>query len=172
MLHRTKRIVAGLATSLAALGVAIGSGATFNSQSANASNTFTSGTLTQTNSKNGVAILTGANMKPGDVKTGDVTIKNTGTLAGTFTLTETSAANAFGAGDLHLKIEDVTNASAPTQVYYGDLGSVNANGISLGSFASGEQHTYRFTVTLDQNAPNSDQGKAATADYVWTAVQS
>lgn len=170
MFNRHKRITAGLATALAALGIAVGSGATFNSQTANPSNTFTAGTLTHTNSKNGVAIVTGANMKPGDVKTGEVTITNTGSLAGVFTLKESNASNAFAAGSLHLKIEDVTGAT-PTQVYYGDLGSVASAGLSLGTYASLEARTYRFTVTLDQNAGNGDQGKTASADYVWTAVQ-
>jgi len=165
------RIIAGLATALAATGVAVGSGATFTSQTANPANTFTSGTLTQTNSKAGASILTGSNMKPGDVKTGEVTIKNTGSIAGDFKLSEKNAANAFNAGSLKLKIEDVSTAT-PTQVYSGDLGGVAGAGIALGSYAAGEQHTYKFTVTLDQNAPNTDQGKSATADYQWDAVQS
>jgi hypothetical protein len=166
-----KRIIAGLATALAATGVAVGSGATFTSQTANPSNTFSSGTLTQTNSKSGVAITTGTNMKPGDVKTGEVTIKNTGSIAGDFKLSEKNAANAFGAGSLKLKVEDVTT-STPSQVYSGDLGGVAGAGIALGSFAAGEAHTYRFTVTLDQNAPNADQNKSASADYQWDSTQS
>lgn len=164
------RIVAGLATALAALGVAVGSGASFSSQTANPSNTFSSGTFTHTNSKNGVAIVTGSNMKPGEVKTGEVTITNTGSLAGTFKLTESNAINGFAAGNLKLKIEDVT-AATPVQVYSGDLGAVTAGGISVGTYAAGEAHTYRFTVTFDQNAPNADQAKSASADYTWTAVQ-
>jgi hypothetical protein len=164
-----KRIIAGLATALAAVGVAVGSGATFTSATANPTNTFTSGTFTHTNSKNGAAITTGSNMKPGDIKTGDVTITNTGSIAGNFTLTEANATNGFGAGDLHLNVQDITTPASPTTVYNGDLGS--AGSIALGNYPAGAAHTYRFTVTLDQNAPNSDQGKSATADYRWTAVQ-
>lgn len=171
MFKQPKRTLAGLATVLAATGVVAGSGATFSSQSANPSNTFASGTLTQSNSKSGTSIVTGANMKPGDVKTGEVTIKNTGSIAGDFKLAETNDTNGFNAGSLNLKIEDVSGAT-PSTVYNGDLGSVSASGISLGSFAAGEAHTYRFTVTLVSSAPNSDQGKSATADYEWTAVQS
>lgn len=169
-MHR-KRTLAGLATILAAAGVAVGSGATFSSESATAANTFTSGTLTQANNKAGAAIVTGANMKPGDVKTGEVTITNTGSLAGTFKLSETGVSNTFGADSLHLVIQDVTGGTAST-VFNGDLGELPAAGIALGSFADGEARTYRFTVTLDQNAPNADQGKTASASYRWDAVQS
>ena len=87
--------IAGLATVLAALGVAVGSGATFSAQTANPSNKFTAGTLTHTNSKNGVAIVTGSNLKPGDVRTGETTITNTGSLAGTFQLSEVGDTNGF-----------------------------------------------------------------------------
>lgn len=170
-MFRHTRIVAGLATVLAALGVAVGSGASFSSQTANPTNTFVSGSFTHTNSKNGVAIVTGQNMKPGDVKTGDVTITNTGSLAGTFKLSESNASSTFTAGNLKLKIEDITGAT-PVQVYSGNFGAVPAAGIALGNFAAGEAHTYRYTVTFDQAADNTDQGKSASADYTWTAVQS
>ncbi|WP_205696921.1 TasA family protein [Conexibacter sp. SYSU D00693] len=164
LLSNPKRLLAALLTLLAAGGVAVGSGASFTSQTANPTNTFTSGTLLQSNSKNGVAIVTGANMKPGDVKTGEVTIKNTGTLAGDFKLSETNATNGFTAGSLNVKVEDVSTSTATT-VYNGDLGGLGAK--TLGSFAPNEAHTYRFTVTLAQAAPNADQGKSATADFVW-----
>lgn len=114
------------------------------------------------------AILTGSNMKPGDIQTGEVTIKNTGSIAGTFKLSEANVTNGFAAGDLHLKIEDTTAGGNP--IYNGDLGKAGA--ITLGSFADGEAHTYKFTVTLDTNAGDIDQGKSATADYEWNAVQS
>ena len=169
-MFRQKRSIAALATVVAAVGVAAGSGATFASHSANPSNTFASGIFTQSNSKDGASIVTGSNMKPGDVKTGEVTITNTGTLAGGFTVSETNASNSFNAGSMHLKIDDVTGGSA-VKVYDGDLGSVPAGGIALGDFAPDEAHTYRFTATLEQSAPNSDQGESASADYEWDAVQ-
>lgn len=163
------RTIAALATALAAAGVAVGTGANFSSHSANAANTFSSGTLIQSNSRSGASIVTGTNLKPGDVRTGEVTIANTGSLAGTFKLSETSASNAFGSGDMSLKIEDVSGSS-PVSVYAGDIGKVPATGIDLGSYAAGEAHTYRFTATFAQGSPNSDQGKSASATYEWDAV--
>jgi hypothetical protein len=168
MLSNHKRTVAGLATALVAVGVAVGSGATFSSATANPANTFSSGTFKHTNSKNGAAIVTGSKMVPGDSKTGTVTITNTGDVAGEFELAETNDSNGFAAGSLDLKIEDVTGAAK--DVYVGDLGSMAD--VDLGSFAAGEARTYKFTVTLDSSAGNADQGKNATADYEWTAVQS
>lgn len=162
--HRPRRTVAALATVLAAAGVAVGSGASFSSQTANPTNTFTSGTLTQTNSKNGVAIVTGANLKPGDVKTGEVTITNTGTLGGRFVLNEKNAVNGFQAGSLNLKIDDTTSN---TNLYNGDLDKVSASGIALGDFAVNGARTYKFTVTLSADAPNADQGKSASADFTF-----
>jgi spore coat-associated protein N len=164
-----KRALAALLTAVVAAGAAVGSGADFSSHSANPSNTFSSGTLLQSNSKSGVAVVTGSNLKPGDVRSGEVTIANTGSLAGTFKLSESNASNAFGAGDMTLKIDDVTGEKT-VSVYSGDLGKVPAGGIGLGSYAAGEAHTYRFTATFAKESPNSDQGKVAKADYEWDAV--
>lgn len=164
-----KRALAAVLTALVAVVAAVGSGADFSSHSANPANTFSSGSLLQSNSKSGVAIVTGANLKPGDVRSGEVTITNTGSLAGTFKLAEASASNGFGAGDMTLKVDDVTGAKA-LSVYSGDIGKVPAEGIGLGSYAAGEAHTYRFTATFSKEAPNSDQGKVAKADYEWDAV--
>ena len=168
MFSNHKRTIAGLATALVAVGVAVGSGATFNSASANPANTYSSGAFTHTNSKDGAAIVTGTKMMPGDTKTGTVTITNTGDAAGKFSLAETNDSNGFAAGSLDLKIEDVTGT--PAEVFSGDLGGVPST--DLGTFAAGEARTYKFTVTLDQTAGNTDQGKSATADYEWAAVSS
>ena len=164
-----KRILVGLGTALAAVSLAAGSGATFSSQTANPTNTFTSGTFAHTNSKNGASIVTGANLKPGESRSGEVTITNTGSLDGDFTLSEKNASNPFTAGNLQLLVVDKASGA---EVYRGELGKVAAGGISLGNFAAGAARTYVFTVTLKLEAPNADQGKTATADYQWDAVQS
>lgn len=164
-----KRAIVALLTALVAAVAAIGSGADFSSHSANPANTFSSGTLLQSNSKNGVAVVTGSNLKPGDVRSGEVTITNTGSLAGTFKLSESNASNGFGAGSMSLKIDDVTGQKS-VNVYSGDIGKFPAEGINLGSYPAGEARTYRFTATFNKEAPNSDQGKVAKADYEWDAV--
>lgn len=171
--HPRKTLV-GLTTVIAASAVAVGSGASFTSQTANPTNTFSSGILTQSNTKagentNGVSIVTGANLKPGDVRTGTVTIKNTGSIAGVFKLSEVNDSTTFGAGMLDLVIDDVTVPATPKNVFTGDFGSAGEK--ALGTFAADEARTYRFTVTFDANAGNAEFQKSATADYQWDAVQ-
>jgi len=169
LINNPKRSLVALVTVLVATAAAIGSGADFSSHSANPANTFSSGSLVQSNSKSGVAVVTGSNLKPGDVRSGEVTITNTGSLAGSFKLTESKASNGFGEGDMTLKIDDVSG-KAPVGIYSGDIGKVPACGIGLGSYAAGEARTYRFTTTFAQGSPNSDQGKGAAADYEWDAA--
>src|SRR3954453_2791204 len=83
-----KRTLATLALGLLAVATAVGSGADFTARTANPSNTFSAGTLSMENSKDGTAILNADNLKPGgDPKTGGVDIKNTGSIDGAFTLT-------------------------------------------------------------------------------------
>jgi spore coat-associated protein N len=168
LLASPRRLLSALVVLLAATGVAVGSGATFSSRTANAANTFTSGTLLQSNSKDGTSVVTGSNLKPGEAKTGEVTIKNTGTLAGDFVLTESGVQNPFTAGALSVKVDDVTDAAAPKNVYTGDMGGLAKK--SLGAFAVGEARTYRFSVTLSKDAGNADQAKTATANYEWDAT--
>ncbi|MGX6447512.1 TasA family protein [Patulibacter sp. S7RM1-6] len=168
LLSRPRRLIATLALVLAAAGVAVGSGATFTSHTANAANTFTSGTLLHSNSKAGAALITGEGLKPGDSRTGEVTIKNTGSLAGDFTVSESNASSTFTPGSLIAKVEDVTDAAQPKTLYEGAPGAFGSK--QLGSFAAGESRTYRITVTLSASAPNADQGKNASADLEWNAT--
>jgi len=159
-----KRVIGGLATALAAAGIAVGSGASFTSQTASAANVFSSGTMSQTNSRDGAAIATKGNMKPGDVQTGQVKIKNTGTVASAFKLSEVSDSSTFTAGNLQLVIKD-----GATTIYSGDFGALNAP-IALGEYAAGEERTYDFTVTFAQSAGNEDEDKTASATYQWDQV--
>ena len=76
-----RKVLVPLTTVLVAGAVAVGSGATFTSTTDNTISSVTSGTLTHTNSKDRAAIFNlPANLKPGDVVNGTVTITNTGSL--------------------------------------------------------------------------------------------
>lgn len=170
-----RKILVPLATVLAASAVAVGSGATFTSQTGNTISAVTAGTLAQTNSKAGQAIFDLSNVKPGDVVNGSLTLTNTGSLPANFSLTESSSVNGFGnnqaggASDLSLTI---TNTTKGVQVFTGSFGDlVDGTPVSLGHWAAGEANVYRFSVTLAQDAPNADQGKTASAVYTWDAVQ-
>lgn len=171
---RTKKILVPLATLTVAGAIAVGSGATFTSTSGNTISAVTSGSLTQTNSKDNAAIFNLTNMKPGDTVIGAVTITNTGTLPAKFSLTETLSANGFGdktTGDNYLKLA-ITNVTTNTPVWSGNFGAlVDGTANPLGEFAAGAANTYRFTVTLDAAAGNSEQGKSANATFRWDATQ-
>src|ERR1700733_372748 len=111
----------------AALGV--GSGANFNSTSANPSNVFSAGTISHSNSKAGAAILTASNLVPGNTATGTVDIKNTGSATGTFTLTHLAPVDTPTSPGLSKKLTltimdlgdptCVTGCPAAVQVYTG-----------------------------------------------------
>ena len=164
-----KKVLVPLTVLLAAGTLAVGSGATFSSETSNTISTVTSGTLLHTNSKNGAEIFNLGNVKPGDTLNGTVTITNTGTLPATFSLTETSSTNGFSGEYLKLAIKNTTTG---VTVYDGTFGGlVDGSKTSLGDVAAGAANVYTFTVTLAQDAPNSEQGKSASAAYQWSSVQ-
>lgn len=165
----TLKLLVPLATLAAAGAVAVGSGATFTSSSGNTISSVTAGTLTQSNSKADQAIFNLTNMKPGDVLSGSLTLTNTGSLPALFSLTEVSATNGFSGSNLTLSIVDTT---AHATVYTGTFGGMTAGTpLALGDWAAGSAHNFTFTVTLDANTPNADQGKTAGAVFSWASVQ-
>lgn len=184
LVKHPKRTLGVLALVLAAVGVAIGSGADFSAQTANPSNTFTAGTLTMSNSANNAAILTAANLKPGGpAQTGQVDIANTGSLGGTFSVSRTALndnpSSPALSGKLNLTIHDCGTwsggnppscSTGGTDVYTGTLGDMTS-AVPLGDYASQEKHRYQFSVTLDSSADNSYQGGQSTATFTWNAVQ-
>lgn len=179
---RPKRTLGALVLVLAAVGVAVGSGASFTAQTANPSNTFSSGSLSMSNSKDGAAILTASNMKPGDSATGTVDIQNTGTINGTFSLSRSALNDSDGANPMSAKLNVVAKdcgdfaSGTPTcdvgdpNVYSGTLGAMTGS-YALGSYAANDKHRYQFTVTFDSSAGNAYQGDSSTATFQWDAVQ-
>lgn len=164
-----KKVLIPLATLVAAGAVAVGSGATFTSQTINSASAVTSGTLSQSNSKADAAVFTLTDMKPGDTVNGALTITNTGSLPAAFSLTETASTNDFGSDYLTLVI---TNETTGDTVYSGNFGDLAANDPQdLGVIDPDASDDFTFTVTLDTDAPNTEQGKTADASYQWDSVQ-
>ena len=167
MAANRRKVLVPLATLLAAGAVAVGSGATFTSQSGNTLSTVASGTLAQTNSKADKAIFDLQNIKPGDTLNGYLTVTNSGSLPAKFMLTENASTNTFTGSNLTLTI-----TKGATQVYSGTFGGLE-DGVAkdLGTVQPGVATEYKFAVTLAANTPNSDQGKTAGASYTWDSVQ-
>ena len=176
-----RKLLGGLGILLMAAAVAVGSGADFNSTSANPSNTFSAGSLAQSNSKTNAAVLTADKLAPGDSVGGTVDIKNSGDLAGNFSLAKSNVVDVPESPSLsqqlRLKIEDLgdpacTDCPAPVIAYSGTLAGMGT--VALGSFASDETHRYRFTVTFPDGgadgADNDYKGAKTTLDYTWTSV--
>jgi spore coat-associated protein N len=173
-----RRTLGALAVVLAAVGITVGSGATFTAHSANPANTFTAGTLTMSNSKDAAVILSSGNMKPGDNATGTVDIANTGSVAGTFKLSTSNVADTAGLlGQLDLKVDDcglysgttAPTCSSTTSVYNGKANAFTT-AASLGSFAAAAKHRYQFTVTMPTAISDTYQGKTGSVEFDWDAV--
>jgi hypothetical protein len=185
LVSRPKRTLAALATVLVAVGITAASGASFSASSANANNTFSAGTMTMSNTPN-MATLSAGNMKPGDpATTGTVMIKNTGSLAGAFTLAKANLADVNVANpasllssQLNLVVTDcgvaATDGDADpvcavtdTDVYTGTLAAMATT--TLGNIAGGARHLYRFSVALPLATGNTFQGASTTVDFAWNA---
>jgi len=183
-----QKIVGVLFALLLAAMMAVGSGANFNSTSANPGNVVTAGALSHDNSKLGAAVLTVSKLKPGQSDTGTVKITNTGNVDGVFSVARTMVSDSTGAltppnpfaAHLNLKIVDVTT-STPVVVYDNLLSAMTgpkpAGTISPGTAAA---HTYEFTVTfvdanvanpaLPNGADNAFQGARVEANFNWEGV--
>jgi spore coat-associated protein N len=135
-------------------------------------NAFATGALTMSRSGSG-AIFSASGMKIGDVVDGSVTITNTGSLAGAYTLAGSNSGSAALAGQLQLKIyKDTDNSGSP--VYSGSLAGFSSG--SLGTFAaSGDAHTFYFHVSLpsagSDAADNAFQGLSTSETFTWSATQ-
>jgi spore coat-associated protein N len=181
-LHRLaahpRRTLAALAVVLAAVGITVGSGADFTASAANPGNVFTTGTLLIGNSSSS-ALLNLTGMKPGDTQSSTVDITNTGSLAGDFVLktaNPTGSSSLLGQMDLTVLDCGAWTTSAPscstgtTTVYSGKVSSLTNS--SLGNYAGGIKHRYKFTATLPSSTDNTFQGLTAGVDFTWSATQS
>jgi spore coat-associated protein N len=177
-----------LLTLLLAAAAVVGSGADFTASSANPANTFSAGTLSILNSKEGTAVLSAANLRPGNSSTGTVDIENTGGLSGAFTLSRTAPVDSDGANPLSAKLnltitdcgtfngataptcgdgDDVSKYSAGTIAQMGTTGHLVS---ALGTYAANEKHRYQFTVQLDNSAGNAYQGDTSSVEFDFNAA--
>jgi spore coat-associated protein N len=189
LVTRPRRTLGALATVLAAAGLTAASGADFTAQSANPANTFSTGTLSMSNSADNAAVLTASNLRPGDpAAVGTVDIANSGSLSGAFTLTRGTPVDSDTTNPLSAKLNVVVedcgtfsaDGSAPSCTdgdevtkYSGTLAEMGTAGhtiSALGSYAAGDKHRYRFSVSFDGSAGNAYQGDSSTVGFTWNAA--
>jgi hypothetical protein len=184
ILMRQPKSVLGVLTALVvAVGLTVASGADFTAQTANPSNTFSSGNLSMDNSNAGVAVFSPTNMKPGGTPdTGTVDIENSGSISGTFSVTADTITNSDATNPMAAKIDLVVTdcgsfaSGTPTcdgtdaEVYKGTLAAFTSSN-ALGTFAAGEQHRYQFSAQLNSSANDDYEGDNTSARFVWNAVQ-
>jgi hypothetical protein len=137
------------------------------------------GSLSIVNSRGEGAILSAAGLVPGGSVSGEVTIQNSGTVSGGFTLAGTDVVDTPGVGGgllsqrLQLVVLDLTT---PRTVYSGALNGLASR--DLGTIGPGQARTYRFTATLpDGGTPptplggdNAYQDARVVSAYLWTAT--
>lgn len=120
--------------------------------------------------------LDASGLAPGQTVSGGFVISNDGGAAGRFTLGTGPLVDKPGAGGeslaqaLQLVITDVTDRSAPRDVYRGAVAGLR--GLDLGSFAAGAVRAYRYTVTFprEQAAGSTFAGSSLSVAFDWTAV--
>jgi hypothetical protein len=189
LLAANPRLALGaLLTLLLAAAAVVGSGADFNASSANPSNTFAAGTMTILNSKEGTAVLSATNLRPGNSANGTVDIQNSGSLSGAFTLSRTTPVDSDStnplSGKLNLTVVDCgtfVGATPPTCGDGDDVAKYSAGTIAqmgttghlvtgLGTYAANEKHRYQITVQLDSSAGNAYQGDTSSVEFDWNAA--
>ena len=178
-----RKLVGALFVLMLAAMMAVASGASFTSTSANVGNIVTAGTLEHSNVASGPnnTILTVDNLMPGDDAQGTVTLKNTGDGDGLLTLDKsnlvnTPAAPAFSA-KLDLVVQDVTDSANPVIKYDGKLGAMGQL-TNLGTVAPGAEKTYQFIVEFPDGGQPADafsgdnryKNASTTVDYNWEMV--
>lgn len=167
-----RRLLCGIGAVLVAAALAAGSGANYQSTSANTGNIIKAGVVSITSTSAGTALLDVSGLAPGKAITDSVDITNSGDLPFDLTLkasslVDTPAAPALSA-KVDLKIEDL---NAGTTAYDGKLGAFDSK--ALGALAVGVKHSFRFTVALADGglgAENAYQGARTTLDLTWTAA--
>ncbi len=173
-------------TAVSAIAVAsiavVGSGANFNSVSANPNNTLATGTLSHVNSKAGAAVLTATNMRPGGpASVGTVDITNSGTLAGVFTVSKSNVTNSDATNPLSARLDLVVKdlgdctpscTATPVTKYTGKLGALPAT--ALGTYTANEEHRYEFSVSFPDagsgGADNAYQGDNTSVQFDWEST--
>jgi hypothetical protein len=119
------------------------------------------------------AVLVAQGLRPGDTRSGEVTVVNAGDTSGALTLSQADRVDSPTpagplSGVLDLTVVDLT---ASRTVFAGKLAALQS--VALGNFAQGDSHHYRFVVGFPTGGgsglDNQFQVASTTVSYVWSA---
>ena len=128
-----------------------------------------SGALTLSNSKEGVAILGGSNLRPGQRSAGSVTIGNPGATTSAIALEVGAEAETVGTGGGRLwQRMWISVADANGVIYEGRVADLGRLG--LGALASGSERSFTLTAWMPSGADdNAFQGATLALRFTWLA---
>ena len=178
-----------VAVAIAVVGGVLGSRglALFTSTATVGSNTFTTGSVSLTTSPT-TALVTFANMAPGDQVTAPITVTNAGTLALRYAVTSTTTENVL-ATQLQLTIK--SGVTTCTNAAYAASGTLIYNAAALGNttavnvvgnptqgsqagartLAAAANEVLCFNVSLPLASGNTIQGLTSTATFSFQGEQ-
>lgn len=122
--------------------------------------------LAHSNSQDGAAILTATNMKPGDMRQGEVVVVNRASAGDIHLVGTVPASGRLLADRLTLTIEDKGGRGVVAE---GSLAATAAC-LPLGRFEASESRAYRFVVRFPDGGPGADNryaGASTRVDYEW-----
>lgn len=173
-----------LATSLATLLVlallavtlqsAVYSGASFLSSTSDLGHVVVAGSVSHTNDRTGVAILSAANLYPGASRWGEVTLTGGEDVPAGYSVVNLGATDTPDtpglAAVLRLRIADVTGAPpTPPVLYDGALGAFGT--VGLATIAPTESRAFRFTLSWPATAADPAlQGAGTTVQLQFVGV--
>lgn len=161
-------LLAALSLLAVALGTAMFSGAKFTSRSANTASLVAGSVQLSSTKPNEATIVAAAGMKPGESRSGTISIGNEGNVTGAVSLNMTGLTGTALAAVIDFKLDDVTGGLT-TQKWSGRLGAFP--GVSLGDFAVNEKHEYRFTLSWPSASNEAAlQGASTTLTFQWSGV--
>jgi len=150
------------------------SGASFLSSTSSVGHVVVAGSVSHTNDRADVAILSAASLYPGASRRGDVTLTGGEDVAAGYSVvnlgvTDTPDTPGLAAA-LRLRIEDITGAPAPPPVLYDDALSAFGT-VGLATIAPGEARTFRFTLSWPVTAADPAlQGAGTTVQLQFVGV--
>ena len=170
----------GAAVATLILALAIAAGAFALPKDAELGRMAADGPVTLSSSQNGVALLTGTGITPGDSVTGLITLSNKGDKAGRLALTLNGLRDTPGmyggrlSSVLRLRIDDLTGGRAPIETTL-----ARSAPIVLADLKGRQARTYKVTATFpDTGMPagpglgdNAQQGSSVQVAMAWTLTE-